>query len=113
MIGSPGARVIGNDAHGELGKTTDSGVREALAKRGIRECSSAMEAHVLHSGEGETHLVGASRVTIEATGEETAPSGWEGYLRDLGAAFGSGEPPSEEAIGRIASRYDFKVSTSP
>jgi mannose-6-phosphate isomerase-like protein (cupin superfamily) len=40
------------------------------------------------------------------------PSGWEGYMRDLGAAFATGEPPSQETIGRIASRYDFKVSNS-
>jgi mannose-6-phosphate isomerase-like protein (cupin superfamily) len=37
------------------------------------------------------------------------PSGWEEYMRDLAAAFASGEPPTPEAIGRIASRYDFKA----
>ena len=31
-------------------------------------------------------------------------------MRDLGAAFASGEPPTSEAIGRIASRHDFKPS---
>jgi mannose-6-phosphate isomerase-like protein (cupin superfamily) len=38
------------------------------------------------------------------------PSGWERYMRELGAAFASGEPLTPEAIGRIASRYDFKLS---
>jgi quercetin dioxygenase-like cupin family protein len=41
------------------------------------------------------------------------PSGWEGYMRDLGAAFTADEPPTPETIGRIASRYDFKVADSP
>jgi quercetin dioxygenase-like cupin family protein len=150
-----------------------------------------VDAHVLGSGEGEAHFIGATRITIKATGEQTAgtfylgetelapgfpgppphtherlhdmfyvlegclsirlgdhtveakpgtfvcvppgvrhtfsnhgdqsvrflnfntPSGWEGYMRDLGAAFGSEEPPSQEAIGRIASRYDFKVTDPP
>jgi oxalate decarboxylase/phosphoglucose isomerase-like protein (cupin superfamily) len=40
------------------------------------------------------------------------PSGWEAYTRDLGAAFASGEPPTSEAIGRIASQYDFKLGNS-
>jgi oxalate decarboxylase/phosphoglucose isomerase-like protein (cupin superfamily) len=41
------------------------------------------------------------------------PSGWEEYMRDLAAAFASGELPTPEAIGRIASRYDFKAVDSP
>jgi mannose-6-phosphate isomerase-like protein (cupin superfamily) len=147
-----------------------------------------VDAHVLGDGEGEAHSFGPARVTIKATGEQTAgtfylgeselapgfpgppphvherltdmfyvlegrltmllgertieagpgtfvcvppgvrhtfsnpgaepvrllnfntPSGWEGYMRDLAAAFGAGEPPTPEAIGRIASRYDFEVA---
>jgi len=34
------------------------------------------------------------------------PGGWESYMRDLGAA---GTPTPEE-IGRIASRYDFRIA---
>ncbi len=34
------------------------------------------------------------------------PAGWEDYMRDLGEAGRSG-PLTSEAIGRIASRYDF------
>jgi mannose-6-phosphate isomerase-like protein (cupin superfamily) len=41
------------------------------------------------------------------------PSGWEGYMRDLAAAFGTGESPTPEAVGRIASRYDFEVADPP
>jgi uncharacterized cupin superfamily protein len=37
------------------------------------------------------------------------PAGWENYMRDLAAALASGTPTQEE-IGRIASRYDFKVA---
>lgn len=37
------------------------------------------------------------------------PAGWENYMRDLAAAAGSG-PLSSEAIGRIASEYDFHAS---
>jgi oxalate decarboxylase/phosphoglucose isomerase-like protein (cupin superfamily) len=37
------------------------------------------------------------------------PSGWEQYMRDLAAALASGSPTSDE-IGRIASRYDFKIA---
>ena len=40
------------------------------------------------------------------------PSGWEGYMRDLGSAFAADEPPTPEAIGQIASRYDFKLAAS-
>jgi quercetin dioxygenase-like cupin family protein len=40
------------------------------------------------------------------------PSGWEGYMRDLGAAFAAGAQPSSEAIGKIASRYDFRLAES-
>jgi mannose-6-phosphate isomerase-like protein (cupin superfamily) len=150
-----------------------------------------MDALVLGEGEGEALSLGATRVTIKATGEETAgtfylgeselapgfpgpplhvherltdmfyvlegrltlqlgertieaapgtfvcvppgvrhtfsnrsdqpvrflnfntPSGWEQYMRDLGEAFGSGEPPIPDAIGRIASRYDFEVADPP
>jgi mannose-6-phosphate isomerase-like protein (cupin superfamily) len=36
------------------------------------------------------------------------PAGWEGYMRDLAAAAKDG-PLTPEAIGRIASNYDFKV----
>jgi quercetin dioxygenase-like cupin family protein len=39
------------------------------------------------------------------------PAGWENYMRDLGAAFAGGGPPTPEEIGRIASRYDFKVAS--
>ena len=37
------------------------------------------------------------------------PAGWENYMRDLGAALARGTPSREE-IGRIASRYDFRVA---
>jgi mannose-6-phosphate isomerase-like protein (cupin superfamily) len=36
------------------------------------------------------------------------PAGWENYMRDLDAALAEGTPTPEE-IGRIASRYDFRV----
>lgn len=36
------------------------------------------------------------------------PAGWENYMRDLAGALASGTPTQEE-IGRIASRYDFEV----
>lgn len=36
------------------------------------------------------------------------PAGWENYMRDLAAALASGTPTQEE-IGRIASRYDFEA----
>jgi hypothetical protein len=35
------------------------------------------------------------------------PVGWENYMRDLGAALAKGTP-SQEEIGEIASRYDFR-----
>jgi mannose-6-phosphate isomerase-like protein (cupin superfamily) len=35
------------------------------------------------------------------------PSGWESYMRDLGREFAGDRRPTSEAIGRIASRYDF------
>jgi hypothetical protein len=35
------------------------------------------------------------------------PGGWEGYMRDLGAAAAKGQRLSTEEIGEIASRYDF------
>lgn len=37
------------------------------------------------------------------------PAGWENYMRDLGAALTKGTP-SQEEIGRIASRYDFQIA---
>jgi mannose-6-phosphate isomerase-like protein (cupin superfamily) len=37
------------------------------------------------------------------------PAGWEGYMRELGAAFAGGRPPTPDEMGRIASRYDFQV----
>jgi mannose-6-phosphate isomerase-like protein (cupin superfamily) len=37
------------------------------------------------------------------------PAGWENYMRDLGAALAEGTP-SQEEIGEIASRYDFRVA---
>jgi len=40
------------------------------------------------------------------------PAGWENYMRDLGAASAGGSQPTPEEIGRIASRYDFKVASS-
>jgi quercetin dioxygenase-like cupin family protein len=36
------------------------------------------------------------------------PAGWENYMRDLAAILASGSPSAAE-IGRIASRYDFRV----
>jgi hypothetical protein len=37
------------------------------------------------------------------------PAGWENYVRDLGAALAKGTP-SQEEIGQVASRYDFRVA---
>jgi len=37
------------------------------------------------------------------------PAGWEGYMRDLGAAVAEGRQLSSEEIGTIASRYDFRA----
>jgi quercetin dioxygenase-like cupin family protein len=37
------------------------------------------------------------------------PAGWEDYMRELGAAFAGGGPPTPDEIGRIASRYDFQA----
>lgn len=37
------------------------------------------------------------------------PAGWENYMRDLGAALAKGTP-SQEEIGQIASRYDFRLA---
>ena len=36
------------------------------------------------------------------------PAGWENYMRDLATALETGTP-SQEEIGRIASRYDFEL----
>jgi quercetin dioxygenase-like cupin family protein len=38
------------------------------------------------------------------------PAGWENYMRDLAAAAKDG-PLDSEAIGRVASRYDFRAVT--
>jgi quercetin dioxygenase-like cupin family protein len=39
----------------------------------------------------------------------STPSGWERYIRELAEAARSG-PLSSEAIGRVASRHDFRVA---
>jgi mannose-6-phosphate isomerase-like protein (cupin superfamily) len=36
------------------------------------------------------------------------PAGWEGYMRDLGAAFSGERQPTSAEIGAIAARYDFE-----
>jgi hypothetical protein len=36
------------------------------------------------------------------------PAGWEHYMRDLAAALADGTPTQQE-IGEIASRHDFRV----
>jgi mannose-6-phosphate isomerase-like protein (cupin superfamily) len=36
------------------------------------------------------------------------PAGWEGYMRELAAAFTGGTAVTPEEIGKIASRYDFR-----
>jgi len=53
--------------------------------------------------------------TFSNTGEHpvrflnfNTPAGWEHYMKDLGQAAQAG-PLTAEAIGRIASRYDFSV----
>jgi mannose-6-phosphate isomerase-like protein (cupin superfamily) len=38
------------------------------------------------------------------------PGGFESYMRELGAAAASGTPLTSEAIGKIASRYDFELA---
>jgi quercetin dioxygenase-like cupin family protein len=38
------------------------------------------------------------------------PAGWENYMRDLSAATAGGKMPSPEEIGKIASRYDFRLA---
>jgi mannose-6-phosphate isomerase-like protein (cupin superfamily) len=38
------------------------------------------------------------------------PAGWENYMRDLAAATAGGKTPSPAEIGKIASRYDFRVA---
>lgn len=40
----------------------------------------------------------------------STPSGWEHYMRDLADAARSG-PLSPEAIGRVASRHDFRAAS--
>jgi quercetin dioxygenase-like cupin family protein len=38
------------------------------------------------------------------------PGGFEGYMRELAAAMAESDgPPSSEAIGRIAAKYDFEL----
>jgi mannose-6-phosphate isomerase-like protein (cupin superfamily) len=37
------------------------------------------------------------------------PAGWENYMRELGAALAKGTP-SQQEIGEIASRHDFRVA---
>jgi mannose-6-phosphate isomerase-like protein (cupin superfamily) len=37
------------------------------------------------------------------------PAGWEHYMRELGAMLASGSPTQAE-IGRVASKYDFRVA---
>jgi quercetin dioxygenase-like cupin family protein len=39
------------------------------------------------------------------------PAGFEGYMRELGAAFSDGSAPTSAAIGDIASRYDFRPAS--
>ena len=36
------------------------------------------------------------------------PAGWEHYMRDLGALLAQGAP-SQEEMGRVAARHDFRV----
>jgi mannose-6-phosphate isomerase-like protein (cupin superfamily) len=38
------------------------------------------------------------------------PAGWEGYMRELAAVTAGGQMPSPEDIGKIASRYDFRIA---
>ena len=38
------------------------------------------------------------------------PAGWESYMRELAAATSGGQMPSPEDIGKIASRYDFRIT---
>ena len=38
------------------------------------------------------------------------PAGWENYMRNVAQAARSG-PLTPEAIGRVASRYDFELAT--
>jgi mannose-6-phosphate isomerase-like protein (cupin superfamily) len=38
------------------------------------------------------------------------PGGWEGYMRELGAAASGGRQLSSQEIGEIASRYDFRLA---
>jgi mannose-6-phosphate isomerase-like protein (cupin superfamily) len=39
----------------------------------------------------------------------STPGGWEGYMRELGAASAEGRQLSREEIGMIAARYDFQA----
>jgi uncharacterized RmlC-like cupin family protein len=38
------------------------------------------------------------------------PAGWEDSMRDLAAASAGGNTPTPEEIGKIASRYDFRLA---
>jgi quercetin dioxygenase-like cupin family protein len=38
----------------------------------------------------------------------STPGGFEGYMRELGAAFSGGPAPSPAQMAEIASRYDFR-----
>jgi quercetin dioxygenase-like cupin family protein len=42
----------------------------------------------------------------------STPAGWEGYMRELGAAFADGEAPAPNELARIASRFDFQVAAT-
>ena len=83
-----------------------------------------MKPIVLEPGDGESHGIGSSKIVLKATGETTGEtffmskttieSGFPGppphvhrRLRDMGAAAAAG-PLDPEAIGRIASKYDFE-----
>lgn len=39
----------------------------------------------------------------------STPGGFEAYMRELGVLLGSGDPVTPEAIGAIASRFDFRA----
>jgi quercetin dioxygenase-like cupin family protein len=41
------------------------------------------------------------------------PAGFEGYMRDLGAAFSGRSAPTSAEMAAIASRYDFRPAAPP
>jgi hypothetical protein len=43
----------------------------------------------------------------------STPGGFEGYMRELGAAFSDGPAPSPAQMAEIASRYDFRPAPPP